>query len=113
MRYRRSPGALSADIAGLAGAQLHVHAAHAGLVDEAVRRRVEAADRVALARGLVRRRDYDAARVELRRAFELRPPEPNERALAAALKVPVLRAALGRREPYVTPAAGRARAGAR
>jgi glycosyltransferase involved in cell wall biosynthesis len=100
VRYRRSPGALSGDIAGLASAQLHVHAAHAGLVDEAVRRRVEAADRVAYARGLVRRREYDAARAELQRAFELRAPEPGERALAALLNVPVLRAALGRRDPY-------------
>lgn len=101
VRYRRSPSALSGDIAGLASAQLHVHAAHAGLVDEAVRRRVEAADRVALARGLVRRREYDAARAELRRAFELRPPDPSERALAALLSVPLLRAALGRRDPYL------------
>jgi glycosyltransferase involved in cell wall biosynthesis len=100
VRYRRSPGALSGDIAGLASAQLHVHRTHAGLVDEAARRRAEAADRVAHARGLVRRRDYDAARAELRRAFELRPAEPAERALAALLAVPVLRAALGRRDPY-------------
>ncbi len=100
VRYRRSPGALSGDIAGLASAQLHVHAAHAGLVDEAVRRRVEAADRTALARGLVRRREYDAARAELTRAFELCSPAAGERALAAVLHVPVLRAALGRRDPY-------------
>ncbi|HVF77726.1 MAG TPA: glycosyltransferase family A protein [Solirubrobacteraceae bacterium] len=100
VRYRRSPGALSGDIAGLASAQLHVHAAHAGLVDEVVRRRVEAADRVAHARGLVRRREYDAAREELQRAFELRPPDRSERALAALLAVPGLRSALGRRDPY-------------
>lgn len=100
VRYRRSPGALSGDVAGLASAQLHVHAAHAGLVDEAVRRRVEAADRVAYARGLVRRREYDAARAQLERAFALRPPGASERALAAVLTVPVLRAALGRRDPY-------------
>lgn len=100
VRYRRSPGALSGDVAGLASAQLHVHGIHAGLVGEDVRRRTEAADRVAHARGLVRMREYDAARAELRRAARLRPPEPSERALAALLHVPVLRGALGRRDPY-------------
>jgi hypothetical protein len=100
VRYRRSPGALSGDIAGLASAQLHVHRAHAGLVGEDARLRAEAADRVAHARGLVRRRDYGAARAELRHAFALRPPAPAERALAALLAVPGLRAALGRRDPY-------------
>lgn len=101
VRYRRSPGALSGDIAGLASAQLHVHRTHAGLVDEAARRRTEAADRRAHARGLVRRRDYAAARAELARASQLAPVAPRERALAALLTVPVLRAALGRRDPYV------------
>jgi glycosyltransferase involved in cell wall biosynthesis len=100
VRYRRSPGALSSDIAGLARAQLHVHETHAGLVSETVRRRVEAADRVAHARGLVRRRDYGAARAQLRRAFELRSAAPRERALATLLTVPLLRCALGRRDPY-------------
>lgn len=101
VRYRRSPGALSGDVAGLARAQLHVHAAHAGLVGEDLRRRVEAADRVALARGLVRERDYSGARAELERAFALAPPAPRDRALAALLGVPLLRTALGRRDPYV------------
>lgn len=111
VRYRRSPGALSGDIAGLASAQLHVHRTHGGLVDEACRRRAEAADRTAHARGLVRRRDYAAARAELRRAAELRPAAARERALATLLKVPVLRAALGRRDPYAAgPRPARARA---
>jgi Glycosyl transferase family 2 len=100
VRYRRSPGALSGDIAGLASAQLHVHRTHAALVDEPARRRAEAADRLAHARGLVRRREYGAARAELRRAFGLRRPGPRERALAAVLAVPGARAALGRRDPY-------------
>ncbi|MFP5361150.1 MAG: glycosyltransferase family 2 protein [Thermoleophilia bacterium] len=100
VRYRRSPGALSGDIAGLASAQLHVHRVHGRLVDEDARRRAEAADRVAHARGLVRRRDYEAARAELRRAARLRPPGPRERALATVLHVPGLRSALGRRDPY-------------
>lgn len=100
VRYRRSPAALSGDIAGLASAQLHVHRTHAGLVDEPARHRAEAADRVAYARGLVRRREYAAARAELRRAAQLRAPGPRERVLAGLLTVPVLRAALGRRDPY-------------
>jgi glycosyltransferase involved in cell wall biosynthesis len=100
VRYRRSPGALSGDIAGLANAQLHVHRTHAALVDEAARRRAEAADRTAHARGLVRRREYGAARAELRRAAELRPARPRERVLATLLTVPLLRSALGRRDPY-------------
>lgn len=106
VRYRRSPGALSGDVAGLARAQLHVHRTHAGLVGEEVRRRTEAADRRALARGLVRERDYDGARAELQRAFALHPPDARERALAALLRAPGLRAALGRRDPY-TGARGR------
>ena len=100
VRYRRSPGALSGDVAGLASAQLHVHETHAALVDGEARRRVEAADRLAWARGLVRERDYAGAREQLRRSFELRPPAPRDRALALLLAVPVLRAALGRRDPY-------------
>jgi glycosyltransferase involved in cell wall biosynthesis len=104
VRYRRSPGALSGDIAGLASAQLHVHSTHAGLVGDAARRRAEAADRVAHARGLVRRRDYGAARDELRRASRLRAAPPRDRALATLLRVPVVRAALGRRDPYAAGA---------
>jgi glycosyltransferase involved in cell wall biosynthesis len=100
VRYRRSPGALSGDIAGLASAQLHVHRAHAALVDEPARRRAEAADRTAHARGLVRRREYGAARAELRRAAQLGRAGPRERALATLLTVPGVRAALGRRDPY-------------
>jgi len=100
VRYRRKPGALSADVAGLASDALRLHATHAGLVDEAVRRRVEAADRVALARGLVRERRYGAARAELRHAARLRPLGAHERVLARLLAVPGLRAGLGRRDPY-------------
>ncbi|MDX6690424.1 MAG: hypothetical protein QOG15_1881 [Solirubrobacteraceae bacterium] len=101
VRYRRAPGALTADIAGLASAGMHVHATHAALVDEGVRRRVEAADRVALSRGLIRNRDYRAARAELRRAAQLEPLGLRERAMAGLLRVPGARAALGRRDPYV------------
>ena len=100
VRYRRRPGALSADIAGLANEGLHVHAMHAGLVDEPLRCRVEAADRVALARGLVRERSYRAARAELHRAARLRPLNAHDRLLQRLLAVRGLRAGLGRRDPY-------------
>ena len=72
--YRRRPGAMSGDVATLAEAQLAVHAKHAALVDEATRRRVEAA--------------------------ALSPLPPADRARAAALAMPGLRGAFGRRDPY-------------
>jgi glycosyltransferase involved in cell wall biosynthesis len=100
VRYRRHPGALTADVAGLARARLALHDAHAALVDEATRRSVRAADLRALARGLARERDWTAARAALRDAAELAPPTPRDRALATALAIPVLRSALGRRDPY-------------
>jgi hypothetical protein len=106
VRYRRRSGALSGDIASLARAQMQVHDLHAGLVAQAVRRRVEAADRVALARGLVRERSYGAARAELHRAARLRPLSAQERLLARLLTVPGVRAGLGRREPYGRRARG-------
>ena len=101
VRYRRRPGALSSDIAATASAQMHVHESHAELVGEAVRRRVESADRAARARGLVRNRSFAAARSELRRAAALGAPSARDRALGVALAVPGARAALGRRDPYV------------
>jgi len=100
VRYRRRPGALSADIAGLANEGLRMHAMHAGLVDEPLRCGVEAADRVALARGLVRERCYGAARGELHHAARLRPLNAHDRLLQWVLAVPGLRAGLGRRDPY-------------
>jgi len=100
VRYRRRPGALSADIAGLASEGLHVHAMHAALVDEPLRCRVEATARVALARGLVRERFYGAARAELHHAARLRPLNAHDRLLRRMLAVPGLRAGLGRRDPY-------------
>jgi glycosyltransferase involved in cell wall biosynthesis len=48
VRYRRHPGGLTADVAALARFQRALHEAHAGLVDEATRDRVLAADERAL-----------------------------------------------------------------
>jgi hypothetical protein len=91
---------MSGDVATLARAQLQVHADHASLVDEATRRRVEAADLRALAAGLTRARDHAGARAAYARAAALEPPPAAARARAAALRVPLVRGALGRRDPY-------------
>lgn len=100
IRYRRHPGGVSADLAATAEAALAVADAHAGLVDEGLRRRVRASHLTTLARGEVRRRQYGAARARLAEADALVPAAPRERALRAALAVPGLRAALGRRSPH-------------
>jgi glycosyltransferase involved in cell wall biosynthesis len=48
VRYRRHPGGLTADVAGLARCQLELHRAHAALVAPEVRARALAADAAAL-----------------------------------------------------------------
>lgn len=91
--YRRRAGALSGDVAAVARAQIAVHALHAGLVDDATRRRVDAADQRALAAGLTRTRDHAGAREAYARAG-------GGGWRGAALRVPLLRGVLGRRDPY-------------
>jgi glycosyltransferase involved in cell wall biosynthesis len=100
IRYRRHPGGLTADVATLAECQLALHAAHAAHVDEPASRRARAADLVALARGLAHTRDWPGARAALREAATLCRLAPGERVLAAALALPGLRRAVGRRAPY-------------
>ena len=107
--YRRHPAGATADISGLAAVALSVHEAHAGLVDEATRRRVKAADLTALARGRIRERDYATARDALGAAARLVRPAPREVALRVLVGIPGLRAGLGRRGPY-RGAPGRAKA---
>lgn len=97
---RRHDRSLSWDIAALAESLLVVRAAHADLVDDAVVRRMRASDLRALAQGRVRRRDYAGARAALAEAALLEPLPPRLRALGLAVRVPGLRAALGRRYPY-------------
>jgi hypothetical protein len=63
-------------------------------------RHLRAHDQTALARGLIRRRNYAGARAALRAAAELERPGGRERLTAALLRVPGLRGALGRRDPY-------------
>jgi hypothetical protein len=100
VRYRRHPGGLTADVARLAAAQLAVHGAHAHLVDEQTRRRVEAADLAAMAAGWARDRRFAEARRALREAGERVPPTTRQRAARALLAVPGARRVLGRRDPY-------------
>jgi glycosyltransferase involved in cell wall biosynthesis len=92
VRYRRHPGGLTHDVAALARAQLEVHRRHAGSVDADVHRRVEHADLLALAEGLVRERRWDEASAVTREAAELGPVPWRLR--------PGLRRARGRRDPY-------------
>jgi glycosyltransferase involved in cell wall biosynthesis len=98
--YRRHPAAVTADVATLAESSLRLHELHAGLADEATRGIARARDLTALARGRVRQRRYGEARAALREAAALRAPGARERVLRAALAVPGLRGALGRRDPY-------------
>jgi glycosyltransferase involved in cell wall biosynthesis len=98
--YRRHPGGLTADISALAECMLSVHASHEGLVDEAVRRRVRAADLTALARGRVRERRYEEARAALAQAASLAAPSARVRAVRAVLALPLVRGVLGNRAPF-------------
>ena len=100
VRYRRHPGGVTADLAAVAEQRLAVQRAHAGLVDEATRAKAEAESLTLVARARVRERRYAEARRNLRLAGELRPPSARERALGALLRVPGLRAGLGRRSHY-------------
>jgi DNA-directed RNA polymerase specialized sigma24 family protein len=100
VKARQHRPEVSGDLAAGAEAALAIADAHAGLVDEDLRRRVRASHLTTLGRGRVRRRDYAGAREALAQAAELAPPGPRERALAAALNVPGVRAGLGRRSPF-------------
>lgn len=100
VRYRRHPGGLSFDVTRGAWAQLALHDRHAGLADAAARRRARARDLTGLARGRVRERRYADARTALREAAALAPPSGRDRLLALVLRIPGLRAALGRRDPW-------------
>ena len=100
VRYRRHAGGVTADVAALAESRLKVHAAHGSLVDRDTRRRAESRDLVLLARGRIRQRRYGDAADALARAQELEPLRGRERALRTLVRVPGVRAALGRRAPY-------------
>lgn len=89
--YRRRAGAMSGSIATLARAQMTVHERHAGLVPPEVAEAARARDTLALAAGLVRLGDFAGARAAYAGRSRLR---------STALRVPVLRSLLGRRDPY-------------
>lgn len=94
VRYRRRAGALSGDIAGLAEAQLAVHARHAGLVGPDVARRARRTDLRALAAGRVRQRRYVEAGAALREAGAAASFD------GVVVRIPGVRALRGRRDPY-------------
>jgi glycosyltransferase involved in cell wall biosynthesis len=98
--YRRRPGTMTGDVAALARAQLALHAEHAGLVDEATRRRTEARDLRALGAGLARDGDHRGAREAYAAAARLAPLPPADRVRERVLGVPLARRAIGRRDPY-------------
>jgi glycosyltransferase involved in cell wall biosynthesis len=100
IRYRRHPRGLSHDVTRSAQAQMAIHERHAALADEDARRRARAEDLTGLARGRVRERRYAEAGQALREAAILAPPPARDRLLALAVRVPGLRAALGRRDPW-------------
>ncbi|HYF24588.1 MAG TPA: glycosyltransferase [Baekduia sp.] len=100
VRYRRHPGGLTADVAGLARAQLDVHRRHADAVGATARDRALARDLRALARGLAREGAHAQARAALAQAAELAPAPLRERMLRGALAVPGTRALVARRDPY-------------
>jgi glycosyltransferase involved in cell wall biosynthesis len=100
LRYRRHPSAMTADVSTLARTQSALHERYAGLVDEATRRRAREADSLALARGLIREREWSAASAVL--AGRRRSGARSSRVLAleALARVPGVRQVLGRRDPY-------------
>jgi glycosyltransferase involved in cell wall biosynthesis len=99
-RVRRRRDSLSYDVARLAAAKLDVQERHSALVDESVARAARADLLRARAQGLIRRREYESARAALAEAAALEPLPARLRVAAATSRVPLLRAALGRRAPY-------------
>lgn len=98
--YRRHPGGLTHDVAGLARARLELHRRHAALVSPELRRRAEHEDLLALADGLRADRDWAGARAAQRDAAAIGPIPVRHRARGAVSAVPVLRRMIGRRAPY-------------
>lgn len=98
--YRRHPGGLTRDVAALARAQIEVHRRHASAVPPAVAAAALAADHVALAEGLYRRRSWRAGRMALREGIRLGPVARSARIRGLVAAVPLLRSVLGRRPPY-------------
>ena len=102
IRYRRHPGGVTGDIARLAEAGLAIHQAHAGLVDPGTAARARARDLTGLARGRIRQRRWADAAAALDESASLSPPDARDRLLRALIRIPFLRNALGRRDPYRT-----------
>lgn len=99
-RVRRRRGSLSADVARLAGEKLRVQERHRELVEPAVARAARADLLRARAQGLLRTREYAAARASLAEAAEIEPLPLRLRMAGAASRLPLVRGLLGRRDPY-------------
>jgi glycosyltransferase involved in cell wall biosynthesis len=100
-RVRRRRDSLSADVARLAAEKLKVQERHRALVDPSVARAARADLLRAQAQGLIRRREYESARAALAKAAAIEPLPTRLRVAAATSRVPLLRAALGRRAPRI------------
>jgi len=100
VRYRRHPDGLTADVAGLARAQLAVHETHAAFAGPQGPGAVRADDLAALADGLAREGDVTGARRAWADVEALRPLSARERLRRTALGVPVLRDRVGRGPAY-------------
>lgn len=100
VRYRRHPGGLTADVAGLAAAQLAVHERHADLAGPRAAHQVIANDHAALAAGLAREGRYAEARAAWAQVAARRPLRRDEQVRRAVLALPGLRRRLGRGDPY-------------
>ncbi|MGE4425437.1 MAG: glycosyltransferase family 2 protein [Solirubrobacteraceae bacterium] len=100
VRYRRHPDGLTHDLVALGEDLRRVLGAHAHRVRDTVHRRADAAALRGIAAGHARRGDPDAARAALGRAHALIAPRPTERLREVALRIPGLRARIGRGSPY-------------
>jgi hypothetical protein len=100
VRYRRHPGGLTADVTGLALAQLAVHEQHAQLARPHAAHQVIADDYAALAAGRARDGDHAEARAAWTQVAARRPLRRDERLRRLALALPGVRRRIGRADPY-------------
>lgn len=98
--YRRHAGGLTADVTRLARAQLDLHRRYGHLVSPAARQGAEHRDLLALADGLMRDRQWKAARVSIQEAGNCGPIPRRHTVRRAISAVPGVRRLLGRGSPY-------------
>ncbi|HYI37218.1 MAG TPA: glycosyltransferase family A protein [Thermoleophilaceae bacterium] len=100
IRYRRHEAGYSRDVR--VGARLALAAldAHGGMLDDGERRELRRDWLTLMARGEFRAREWARGRRALREAAAEAPLAPRERLLGVVAAVPVVRSALGRRDPH-------------